>query len=360
MPLIEHARADASPTPLQLRRVHPLSAALVRRMGRGLQWLIDSAQSEWHSVELTLAPTDHWPSPGDLDGRSIQWRTRHGLIEIEDPALLTVVTGLQIPPHEAGGIPDDLLHWACSYVPVELQEALGAPVALVTASADGRTSLLDDAATPPLAVLLTLISAQGEPHTFLLRSDVQTMRRWTSDPGWTSLAKRPRDLPRPVRSIQLDGGLWLGSLNLTTQRLSSLRRGDALILPSEWGDESPPNRLLLGNTLINLHQTEDGFYQFQGWGGTRVGTSNPSHQDLSAPSPLSVDALKIEIDVLVGHLSMTVEQLAALAQGQVLPLDLPSPPRVRLVANGQVLGAGELVEIGQQLAIEIIDWGQGA
>ncbi|UXH79519.1 FliM/FliN family flagellar motor switch protein [Roseateles amylovorans] len=351
-------RADGHPAGpplrLQLRAYHPVSAELARRLGRGLQWLIDDEDSDWHGVELTLAPTDHWPCGPGMERHAIQWRTRHGLIEIEDPLLLTLLTGLHLPADAGEGLSHELLQWACGYMPAELQEVLGGPLALVPPTATVMASAL---ATPSHSALLSFLNRTGEPHTFLIRTDAHTLQRWISDARWHPPTTTRDTLPRPVRSISLEGGLWLGSLSLSAQRLARIRPGDALTLPSEWGADSSSIRLLLGATLVNLRQTEDGFYQFQGWGPRRVGPSNPFHQHASALPPLSVDALKVEIDVLVGHLSMTVEALAALAPGQILPLDVPTPPRVRIVANGQSLGAGELVEVGQRLAVEITEWG---
>lgn len=70
-----------------------------------------------------------------------------------------------------------------------------------------------------------------------------------------------------------------------------------------------------------------------------------------------MDALKVDLDFVVGRLSMTVAELTALNSGRILPLELATPPRVRIVAHGTELGSGELIELDGRLAVEITDWG---
>lgn len=70
-----------------------------------------------------------------------------------------------------------------------------------------------------------------------------------------------------------------------------------------------------------------------------------------------MDALTVDLEFIVGRLAMTVGELSALSNGRIVPLEVPTPAPVRIVAHGTELGTGQLVEVHGQLAVEILCWG---
>jgi len=84
-------------------------------------------------------------------------------------------------------------------------------------------------------------------------------------------------------------------------------------------------------------------------------TPEVSEEPPAAPKPISVADLPITVVVEVGRLQMTVRKLLELQTGDLLELDLDPDNAVDLVVNGNVIGKGELLKIGETLGVRILD-----
>jgi type III secretion protein Q len=68
-------------------------------------------------------------------------------------------------------------------------------------------------------------------------------------------------------------------------------------------------------------------------------------------------AVPVQLRFELGMLSMTLGEMQSLAAGSILRLQAPAaPPQVRIVAGGQALGHGELVDVDGRLGIQITRW----
>lgn len=85
--------------------------------------------------------------------------------------------------------------------------------------------------------------------------------------------------------------------------------------------------------------------------------ATPTHADTSegAAASAAIDALPIVLDFHVGTASVPLSELsAALAPGYVIDLGRPLDAQtVAVRANGQLLAHGELIQVGDQLAVRI-------
>ncbi len=347
--------ANSSIRTLHLRRVSDLEARLSRQLAGGLVWPLDSPDLPWSQAELMLVPA----SPLDhRDPTSVRLQGRHGLLQWDDGGLLTLLTGVQYPADAPAEVIHDLHRLAVPRIPPAWMECLGGPFHVLAPDQSPSGSVSGD--SPALQCLLTLTDVNEDCHTFLLHASAETLCRWSASAGWQRHAldlRATAALPAPLRQLSFTGGLHLGRRAIHVDRLARIGVGDALLLPP--GDDvlKPPLRMILGSALANVCQQADDSYVFQGWVPNAPPLSNPSHvKAIEKVSPI-MDALKVDLDFVVGRLSMTVAELTALNSGRILPLELATPPRVRIVAHGTELGSGELIELDGRLAVEITDWG---
>ena len=70
---------------------------------------------------------------------------------------------------------------------------------------------------------------------------------------------------------------------------------------------------------------------------------------------VDIDALEVSLEFCVGRVALTLGQLRQVAAGSFIELDLPAQARVEILANGQRVGRGDLVEIDGRLAVEITE-----
>lgn len=67
----------------------------------------------------------------------------------------------------------------------------------------------------------------------------------------------------------------------------------------------------------------------------------------------TVGEIPVTLEFLLQEERLTVDELAELHPGAVLPLRDKAVERILIRANGQLLGRGELVQVGERLAVEV-------
>jgi type III secretion protein Q len=70
----------------------------------------------------------------------------------------------------------------------------------------------------------------------------------------------------------------------------------------------------------------------------------------------ALDAIEITLVFEVGRVALTLPEVRALAPGRLLPLPGGAAPRVDVLANGRRLGTGEIVRVGEELAVRLLAW----
>ena len=71
------------------------------------------------------------------------------------------------------------------------------------------------------------------------------------------------------------------------------------------------------------------------------------------PAELSQD-VPVKLVAVLGKKSLSLKDLLQIKQGQVIDLERPPSEVVDLVANGRLVGRGELVEIDGKLGVRIL------
>jgi type III secretion protein Q len=85
-------------------------------------------------------------------------------------------------------------------------------------------------------------------------------------------------------------------------------------------------------------------------------TSHP--QNLSAPqSSADLSSIPIQLQFELGVLSMPLGEMQSLSAGSIVRLQAPAaPPMVRILAGGQAIGKGDLIDVDGQLGVQITSW----
>lgn len=83
----------------------------------------------------------------------------------------------------------------------------------------------------------------------------------------------------------------------------------------------------------------------------------PDHTETA--STVDFAALPVRIHVVLSQVELSLRDLEGLTEGSVIELDAENTGAVQLVANGKVLGTGDLVEVDDHLGVQITRWRRG-
>lgn len=73
-----------------------------------------------------------------------------------------------------------------------------------------------------------------------------------------------------------------------------------------------------------------------------------------APEEISRDEINLPLTIEIGRLNVSMETLLQLQQGNVLELPVNPESGVDLVINGKCIGKGELLKVGDNIAVRIL------
>jgi flagellar motor switch protein FliN/FliY len=71
-----------------------------------------------------------------------------------------------------------------------------------------------------------------------------------------------------------------------------------------------------------------------------------------------IDHVDVEVEVVLGTVRITVAELAALSQDSVLEIDRVITEAADIRVNGQVIGQGEIVTVGDHFAVRVTRIGE--
>jgi type III secretion protein Q len=333
------------------------------------------------------------------DARLPAWLERHGITEWRVGAAEAARF------HEAGWI--ELRHGfahASAAIDLSRHPALAAVAADGSRAGNGRPVSADDALRHAVAAaLLEPLTARfadlgfgelrvaavhrgtpprerSEGFAISLRThDDQTFECVLTPPDDTCLdaleaciGAQRLPLTPALSTLRVPGRLALGTKTMRVKTVRSLRAGDVVLRALD---------TRLNDWLITRESAND----IQALWGTpgapgisvpvRVGVKTmtligePTMTDvetdvqsdyLDDPTALDVNALSLPIHFEIDTVPMPVSQLTALRPGYVVELTVPlADSRIRLSAHGQTLGFGELVTVGDQLGVRILEMSHG-
>jgi type III secretion system YscQ/HrcQ family protein len=166
--------------------------------------------------------------------------------------------------------------------------------------------------------------------------------------------------PRRLRSLHLPVRFVFGRRQLPVARADALRPGDVLLPESALAAAGAMSgHLIAGETAARHWIAEASCRDTVITIEERPVMSNGSAKDKSAAAlgehALPINELDVPISFELETSSLTLAQLEAIEPGYVFELPIPvHGASVRLSVYGQVIGAGELVSVGDQLGVRIL------
>ena len=80
-------------------------------------------------------------------------------------------------------------------------------------------------------------------------------------------------------------------------------------------------------------------------------------EEVETGAKAELASLPVRVHVVLSQIELSLRDLEGLTDGSIIQLDEEQHSGVvQLVANGRVLGAGELVEIDDRLGVQITRW----
>jgi type III secretion system YscQ/HrcQ family protein len=154
--------------------------------------------------------------------------------------------------------------------------------------------------------------------------------------------------------FELTLSVQMGSLSLTKKEWQSLKKGDCALLHR---GNIHHAAVMLGPVPLfqakikqhKLHILDDPF--------THEDSMEKHPEEPDSNKPVSLKELPLQITVEVARIQMTLEKLLQLEPGNIVDVSIDTTQPLRLTVNGQLIGHGELVHVGDALAIRLLDKG---
>lgn len=170
-------------------------------------------------------------------------------------------------------------------------------------------------------------------------------------PVWVELVSWPCDAPAHVdawtSTLPLRLQASLGSVRLPIRHVRRLGSGDIVLL------SSLRPQLRCGNTPLFDYQIQDEVLIMT----TRSPESAP--QDIDAlpagvtTTSTAIADLPVELEACLGDLRMTIAEISRLDTGSTVKLPADAHRNVRLVHAGHCIAIGQLVQVGDALAVQL-------
>jgi type III secretion protein Q len=167
---------------------------------------------------------------------------------------------------------------------------------------------------------------------------------------------------RPFASLPFLASLQVGATLLSRSLIASLRVGDALLLQ----DVFMPAPFILPSVLrmdveraiiTTIRNTENGWRiesapQQKRQAGQTMADENKNNLDEEVLAPSDLDQLPVRIVFEAARVDLPLGELRQLGSGSLLQIN-SSPGTVRILANGQLIGNGELITIDGRAGVRI-------
>ncbi len=253
-----------------------------------------------------------------------------------------------------------------------LSAALGVRGNVSALTALQRNILLEEALAPSLEALETHLGEPlrlGPPET---AEDYPLRLAWSIDGGdfplpaelhlsaaaalkiGTSLGKRRRSPGNLTGGLVQPVQIRAGTQQLNLRELKSLRPGDVVLVERSGTHDALAT---LGTHLVAaLDRREDGFVFASGWKPLKTSWEF-SAMSQETPSPEELEPLAdlpIELVFEIGRAEFPLNEIAGMGEGTVLHANPSLTSPVNIMANGRLIGKGELIRIGEGLGVRVV------
>lgn len=230
----------------------------------------------------------------------------------------------------------------------KLEKRIGSPVGIVGVETGGETASEQDLNLPLDIVIEGFGSSQGT-----VGMSGSAARR---------LAQTLRSAPRAVigtQDIKFPVVACVASSHLTADEVARLAPGDVILV--ERICESPAKPFaLIADTLVYPAVFNARGLRIEGPASRASGSPQEWCMEQQSENMNGGPALDAEISQLpvkitfeLGRIELSLEDVQALGQGTVIPLEKPLDQALDIMANGRRIGRGTIVKIGESIGVEV-------
>lgn len=187
--------------------------------------------------------------------------------------------------------------------------------------------------------------------------------------SWAEFFAQPQEetiISSKAQSIELTLGVKVGSSILTQEEWETINNGDFLLL--DQGSYDPRAHkgaayLMLGKTPLfqvkvkqnKLQLIDYAFIYEDPMAEQNTPEIDPEATQVSEAheNPVSLKDLPIHLTIELSRIKITLEKLLQLTPGNLIELPIHPEQSVKLTVNGQLVGQGELVHLGETLGVRI-------
>lgn len=170
----------------------------------------------------------------------------------------------------------------------------------------------------------------------------------------------PHDEPELLSSIGFPVQLCAGTQVVTVAELRDLRAGDVILRRES--PEADPIAILSRRFVASVAPDEQTYRLTSGWSlPAKNGENSTMSQSYSNSAGSAgfeqVDDLPVELVFEIGRCELPLSEIRKLGEGSVVPTAASTSNAVNILANGRLIGSGELVKIGAGLGVRVVRLG---
>jgi type III secretion protein Q len=362
--------SDATAVPLQL----PDLSGLQARQLNGIAAWRNPLPIPGHEI-FTLARIEPFEAAADLDTDRVRIDVKFGNDEIvstiSDRFILDLFRALDanleldpVPPPDLAAL---MLEAVLLPLLERLERSTGRPITIqsvaAASNADVRALKLSTSRDRETAGVATL----GSPLIYLSLHGPEFRQTLTLGGSAEVLGALLNPWPvglRPFASLPIPVSLQVGVTFLSRPLIASLRVGDALLLqdifmPAPFVLPSVLRMDVEGAVITTIRSTENGWRvesaPQQKW---QAGQTMADNLDEEALSPTDLDQLPVRVVFEAARVDLPLGELRRLGSGSLLQIN-SSPGTVRILANGQLIGNGELITVDGRAGVRITAFSAG-
>ncbi|WP_087004684.1 FliM/FliN family flagellar motor switch protein [Rhizobium sullae] len=222
----------------------------------------------------------------------------------------------------------------------ELEDRIGEPV---------RTGPPDAAGECPIKLCWTIDCGSLPHHAELHLSAAAALKIGKALGGRASgLGALTANLVQPIQ-------LCAGIQHLTTGEYESLGVGDIVMCEQSNGEEP---FALIGNHLIaSLRRGDSGLVFTSTWRDLRASWEHSAMSKKDTPPSDQLETLAdlpVQLVFEIGRAEFPLKEIARMGEGTVLHTSPSLSTPVNIMANGRLVGKGELIRIGEGLGVRVV------
>ncbi|APG93794.1 type III secretion system cytoplasmic ring protein SctQ [Sinorhizobium americanum] len=146
-----------------------------------------------------------------------------------------------------------------------------------------------------------------------------------------------------------------GTQQLSLTELASLRPGDVVMC--EQSHACDPIAVLGNHLIAALRRSEAGLVFATGWQVLKPSWESSAMSKQETPSSEELEPLAdlpVELVFEIGRAEFPLKELARMGEGTVLHASPSLSSPVNILANGRLVGKGELIRIGEGLGVRVV------